>query len=497
MKARLSDQDMPDEPSIPSRIAAGTDVLRWPIVGPFLRWRHARSSIQIVLLAAATILVIHGLVGPDLSPANLSTVLTWVHYRGLLVVALLAAGNVFCAGCPFILVRDWGRRLHVPSRQWPARLRGKWIAVALFVAVLFSYELFDLWALPRATAGLVLAYFAAALAVDLVFKGAAFCKHLCPVGQFNFVGSTMSPLELRIKEAGTCQACRTEDCISGHRAQAAPAVVVQRGCELGLFLPAKVGNLDCTFCLDCVQACPHDNIALTGRAPGVELADGRLRSAVGRLQARPDFAVLSIVFTFGAMLNAFAMVSPVYQLEAWLARTLGTTSEFVVLGCVFAGALAVLPAVLIGSAAVLTRVAAPAGAESLAGVAMRYAYGLVPFGFGMWLAHYGFHFLTGALTVVPVTQSAALDLLGWPALGEPLWGWSGMRPGAVLPLQLGLIVLGTTGSLAVTHLISMRDRPHRAARASAAWVVLLLLLAAAAIWILFQPMEMRGVELGA
>jgi polyferredoxin len=484
-------------PSLSSRTPTGTDVLRWPVVGPFLRWRHARSSVQLTLLAAAIVLVVHGLTGPDLAPANLSTVLTWVHYRGLLVIALVAAGNVFCAGCPFILVRDWGRRLHIPSRVWPARLRTKWIAIALFVAVLFSYELFDLWAQPRTTAVLVLGYFAAAFAVDLIFKGATFCKHLCPVGQFNFVASTMSPLELRIKDAGTCQACRTEDCIAGRRAPASPAVVVQRGCELGLFLPAKVGNLECTFCLDCVQACPHDNIALGDRAPGVELADGRLRSVIGRLQARVDFAALSIVFTFAAMLNAFAMVAPVYRLEAWLARSLGTTSEFVVLGCVFVCALGVLPGVLIGAAAAVARALAPAGAESIVSVAVRYAYGLVPFGFGMWLAHYSFHFLTGALTVVPVTQSAAIDLLGWPMLGAPFWGWAGMRPGAVLPIQLGFVVLGTMGSLALTHLISLRDRADRAARATMPWAVLLLLLAAVAIWILFQPMEMRGVELGA
>ena len=86
---------------------------------------------------------------------------------------------------------------------------------------------------------------------------------------------------------------------------------------------------------------------------------------------------------------------------------------------------------------------------------MRYAYGLVPLGFSMWLAHYGFHFFTGALTVVPVTQSAAIDVLGWAALGDPLWRWVGMRPGAVFPLQLGCILLGTAGSLAVMHLISL------------------------------------------
>jgi polyferredoxin len=488
---------MREATSIANEPTAGIDVLRWPVIGSFLRWRHARASVQLVLLAVAIVLVVHGLIGPDLAPANLATVLTWVHYRGLLVIALLAAGNVFCAGCPFILVRDWGRRLHLPSRVWPSRLRGKWIAIGLLVAVLFSYELFDLWALPRATAVLVLAYFGAAFAVDLTFKGATFCKHLCPVGQFNFIASTMSPLELQIRDAGTCQACRTEDCIAGRRAPEAPAVVVQRGCELGLFLPAKVGNLDCTFCLDCVQACPHGNIALADRAPGVELADGRLRSAIGRLQTRADFAVLSIVFTFGAMLNAFAMVSPVYQLEAWLARSLGTTSESLVLGSVFVGGLGVVPAVLLGLAAAATRALAPAGGESIGSVVVRYCYGFVPFGFGMWLAHYSFHFLTGVLTVIPVTQSAAIDLVGRPALGAPMWGWAGMRPGAVLPIQLGFIVLGVMGSLAVTHLISMRDRAGHAGRATAPWAVLLLLLAAVAMWILFQPMEMRGVGFGA
>ena len=50
-----------------------------------------------------------------LAPKNLSTVLTWIHYRGLLIGALLAAGNVFCGACPMILVRDLGRRLHRPT----------------------------------------------------------------------------------------------------------------------------------------------------------------------------------------------------------------------------------------------------------------------------------------------------------------------------------------------------------------------------------------------
>ena len=439
---------------------AGADVLRWPLVGRLLKHRHARTFLQVGLLIAAGVLVLHGLVGPQVAPGNLSTVLTWVHYRGLLVVALLAAGNLFCAGCPFVLVRDVGRRIHAPARLWPKKLRGKWLAIVLFVGVLFSYELFDLWALPRATAFLVLSYFAAALAIDLVFKGASFCKHLCPVGQFNFVASTMSPLELEIRKRSTCESCRTSDCIAGRRAPEAPSRLVQRGCELGLYLPAKVGNIDCTFCLDCVHACPHDNIAISVRTPGLELADARRRSGIGRLINRPDIAVLAVLFVFGALLNAFAMVSPAYSVEAWLAQTLGSRSESVVLGCLFLVGLGIAPLVLLGSAASLTRALGRDKTSSTGRIALRYAYGLVPFGFSMWLAHYGFHFLTGALTVVPVTQSAAIDLMGSPVLGSPLWRWAGMRPGAVFPIQLGCILLGIAGSVAVMHVISRRDYPE-------------------------------------
>jgi polyferredoxin len=479
-------------------MASGVDILRWPILGRMLRWRHARTSLQLVLLLAATIVALHGLAGPDIAPGNLATVLTWVHYRGLLVVALLAAGNFFCAGCPFVLVRDWGRRLHAPTRLWPKRLRGKWIAIVLFVVVLFSYELFDLWALPRGTAYLVLAYFVAALAIDTVFKGATFCKHLCPIGQFNFVASTMSPLELQIREPATCQACRTSDCIAGRRSPEsaqAPAVLLQRGCELGLYLPAKVGNIDCTFCLDCVQACPHDNIALTVRAPAIELVDERRRSGIGRLVKRSDIAVLAVLFVFGAIMNAFAMVAPIHRVELWLAGAIGSSSETLVLASLFVLGLGVVPFLLLGAAAAFTGVLTGDRPASVGRVAMRYAYGLVPLGFGIWLAHYGFHLLTGALTVVPVTQSAAIDLMGWAALGDPLWRWAGMRPGAVFPIQLGCILLGMAGSIGVTHLISLRDYDTRSNRASLPWIIVVILLAAAAVWVLFQPMEMRGMRL--
>jgi polyferredoxin len=485
------------------------DVLRLPVAGSLLRWRHARLTLQLAALAAAAAIVLHGLLGPAVAPRNLAAVLTSIHWRGLLIVAIVLAGNLFCTSCPMVLVRDAGRRLVRPRRHWPRRLRRKWLALGLLVAVLFSWELFALWERPSAIAWLVLAYFGVALAIDLVFTGASFCKYVCPIGQFNFAASTVSPLELAVRDASTCGSCRTSDCVKGRYAPGEPHRLVQRGCELGLFLPAKVGNLDCTFCLDCVQACPHGNVALATRVPGAEwLAPGR-RSGLGRLSRRLDLAALAAVFTAAALVSAFAMTGPAVALQRTIAQGIAAVSgpagpplraaaegsqllEPFALGVVFLLGLVVAPAAFLSMAAAMTR--RVTAHRPLVAVAVPYVFALVPFGAAVWLAHYGFHLLTGALTIVPVTQSAAIDLTGWAVLGEPLWTLTGMRSGPVFALQLGCVLLGTAGSAGLVRATAQRESPAQAAAASAPWLVLVAVLMLTAVWIFAQPMEMRGMS---
>ena len=471
------------------------NILRVPIVGPFLRWRYARPAVQLVLLLVSLAVVLHGLFGPQLAPRNLATVLTSIHWRGFLIVAIVAVGNLFCTACPMVLARDIGRKVFHPALRWPRRLRGKWLGLALLVVVLFSYELFDMWSQPRATAWLVLGYFGLAIVIDTVFAGASFCKHVCPIGQFNFAASTMSPAELRIVDRETCRSCKTSDCIKGHYrpAEAGHYVQTQRGCELGLFLPMKVGNLDCTLCLDCVHACPHDNIALTTRTPGAELLERGRRSGIGRLMQRMDLAALAVVFTFAALVSAFAMTTPAYAVEQRIAASIGARSEGPVLAIIFIAGLFAVPAVVIGAAGVVAR-GLTGSHTSLRATVLPYAYALIPVGLGIWVAHYGFHLLTGVLTVVPVVQSAVVDAFGRALLGGPFWGWVGLQPGAVFPIQLGCVVLGTAGSLGLVHAISQRDQPSRPLLVSVPWLAVVLLIATAALWILSQPMEMRAVS---
>ncbi|HEX5833152.1 MAG TPA: hypothetical protein VFY34_04845 [Pyrinomonadaceae bacterium] len=480
-----------------SKTRPAFDLLRLPLVGSVLKQRHARTLLQIPLFVISAAMILHGLFGPQLAPRNLATTLTWVHFRGALVLVLLVAGNFFCLACPFMLVRNFARKFFRPTRNWPRQLRNKWLSIGLFVLMLFVYEWLDLWSSPWWTAWLIVTYFAGALVIDSIFKHATFCKFVCPIGQFNFVASTVSPLEVAVRDQDVCTRCTTKDCIRGARETAAPLVVIQRGCELALFQPRKVGNVDCTFCLDCVQACPHDNVGIMSRTPATELVHDGMRSGVGFLSRRRDLAALAIVFAFGALLNAFAMVSPVYALEQWLARRLGVTTEAPVLASVFGLFLIVEPLLLIGIAAWVTR-AWGRNRERLVPLAVRYSYALVPVGFGIWLAHYSFHFLTGLFTFIPVTQAAFAEL-GAAVLGQPQWVLVGLPVNAVQIFEVGFIVLGLLGSLVTSYLLSATDSTAKnlaPARAFIPWAALALVIAAAALWVMSQPMEMRGIVLG-
>lgn len=467
---------------VPSRASrAGLAILQERPAPTFLRHKAVRTIARSIAFLLALALILDGFFGPELAPKNLATVVTWVHVRGWLVLALVAIGNLFCFACPFVFARDGLRRFITPRFHWPRALRNKWASIALLVAVLFSYELFDLWSHPAGTAALIIVYFAAILVVDALFTGAPFCKWVCPIGQFNFVSSLLSPFEIRALRTSTCDACKSKDCIRGRRT--ADDRVVQRGCELALFLPGKVGNLDCTLCLDCVYACPHDNVGLVSRVPGEELWNESRRAGIGRLLHRRDLAALVVIFTFSALVNAFGMVSPVYTFARWLADNFGIRSDLGVLAVIYVLGLFVAPVLLIFGTGIVS------GARPLLDAVTRFVYALAPLGFGIWLAHYTFHLFTGFLTFVPVFERALRDLGVYDR--APAWRLGGWSAEAVYPIELGFIAFGALVSLVAV--VRLNKGPRAAALP---WAMLVLMLSAASVWLLSQPMEMRGTFLG-
>ena len=96
--------------------------------------------------------------------------------------------------------------------------------------------------------------------------------------------------------------------------------------------------------------------------------------------------------------------------------------------------------------------------------------------------------------------SVSLLDLGWPALGQPHWVAACCRPVAdwlprleVLFLDLGLLLSLYTGYRIA---LAQSSRLSQALWALAPWALLMTLLFAAGIWLVFQPMQMRGTLQG-
>lgn len=471
------------------------DLLRVPGLGTFLRWRRGRQVIQAILLLLAVAVIVDGLTGPLVAPMNLAGVLPWTHWRGLVVLGLLVVGNLFCYACPFTLPRRLARSLVPAGRPWPRLLRSKWLAIGLLALFFWTYEVFALWSDPLLTAALVVGYFLAALGVDLWFTSGSFCKYLCPIGQFHFVGSLASPFEIRVRDGAVCESCGTKDCIRGN--ERGP------GCELGLFLPHKVGNLDCTFCLDCVHACPSGNIGMLATAPTAGILSDRSRAGIGRVARRPDLALLVLLLAFAAFANAALMVGPVVEWRLGLGNGLGIDSDWPIVTLLIIAGIIVLPVLATALANCLSRWA---GARS-AGTTWweswsRFSLTLAPLGASMWLVHFAFHFVTSYPTLVPVVQRASADW-GVANLGEPRWecGCCAAAPPWLLRAEILALDLGLLASLYLGYRLARKLA--RGARTSVArtllvllpWGVIALGLFGVGIWILFQPMEMRGTML--
>ncbi len=484
------------------------DVLRLPLLGRLLRARHGRLFFQIVLLLAAVLLTYDGFTGEQIASRNLATVGAWVHYRGLVILALLLAGNLFCMGCPFTLPRTLAKRLAGRGRRFPPLLRNKWLAVGGLFLIFWLYEVTDMWASPLLTAWVIVGYFVASFALELLFKESPFCKYVCPLGAFNFAYSTLSPLQIGVRDPKTCQTCVGKECINGSYS-AQPVILVDQigdkppirhdargvlGCGTLLYAPQIKSNMDCTLCLDCARACPHENVILGVRSPLREL------QAPHSLPKRWDVNFLLVALAFMGIVNAFGMVPPVYTLLREMALALGTDAEWLLLLIMFISGSIILPALLsVGAAWLANALTGKRGRpRGLRDTFAAFAPAFVPIGAGIWAAHYGFHFVIGGLVIVPVLHNFLLDH-GITLFGTQVnWGLGAIAEAEQFAvIQVILLLGGYLLSLVLARRIAVRE--FGAARAQLAFLpyaLLFLALLLAAFFIFSQPMEMRGtVEL--
>jgi polyferredoxin len=470
------------------------DVLRLPVIGAFVRWRYSRFALQVPLLLLAALAVYDGFTGRQIAPLNTATVSVWVHYRGLVALAIALVGNLFCAACPLMLTRGPTKFLKrfVPEFQFPRALRNKYLVLGLTLIFLYSYEHFDLWASPWLTAWLILAYFAAALLVDAFFPVGSFCKYVCPLGNFNFALASSAPTQITAVNSNVCDTCEGKYClngrvetattrapITGHRSDhvllelpmaSAPSSQGRfPGCETDLFVPALHSNADCTLCLNCVRACPYDNVALTVRSPALEPATVRPVTA---------WAWFVVVLAWAGLVNAFAMVPSFFATATWLSGVLGTRDEALLLF--------IIQGVGIGAGVGLTWLAARGRVRDWVGV-------LMPLAIAVWGGHYLFHFVTGYNTLVP-NMMAALERLGLPVTVPPMPGV--VRGDGIFPVQAVISYAALLLSFWVAWQRARALQPRGETRdvilAMLPMIVLAIVFNALTLLIFAQPMQARG-----
>jgi ferredoxin len=473
------------------------DVLRVPLLGAFLRWRYSRFALQLPLFFIALLSIYDGLTGRQLAPANTATVAVWVHYRGLVALAIAVAGNLFCAACPLMLTRGPTKFLKrfLPEFSFPRALRNKYLVLGLTVVFLFSYEHFDLWASPWITAWLIIGYFAGALLIDAIFPAGTFCKYVCPLGNFNFALSTASPTQITARDVDVCASCEGKYClngrvetsstrapIAGHRSehvllQLEPITANTRaalgtfpGCETDLFVPTIDSNRDCTLCLNCARACPYDNVALVARNP---LEEGAVT------KPKTDWAWFVTLLAWAGLLNAFAMIPPYYALAQWLSNLLGTTNEALLLG-------------LIMTVGLILGVGLSVLAARVSGGSLRDWVGvLYPLGLAAWGGHYLFHFITGSSTLLPNVFTALARLgLPLPELGTP----GVPRADAIFPFQVAVSYVALFASLYIIwkKASSQHNDTRAVVLAMLPQVLVALVFNTITILIFAQPMQARG-----
>ncbi len=301
------------------RAAPGrVNLLRISWLRPLLVSRWPQFLVRAVTLAGFVFAITAGLLGSQVGSHNFAIIFVWIAWwTALKLVFIPFGGRSWCSVCPIPLPGEWlqqggilekGRRFGLNLR-WPKRLRNSWLQSNGFLLIgLFSaLTLTD----PRVTGWVLLALFALAIGLSLIFERRAFCSYICPIGGFTGIYARTAPVELRVLDNAICAAHIEKTCF--------------QSCPWGLYPVAFRDSSACGLCMECLRACPKDNIAVNLRPFGSDLTQPGSRT-------RLDAAFLTLVMLGSAITFAAVFTGPWGSLKsaafaigslAWLGYAVG------------------------------------------------------------------------------------------------------------------------------------------------------------------------------
>ena len=453
------------------------------------RSRPLRFYAQLSVVIVFALILVAGLFGDQNPSLNVAPLLTWTIWWCGLVVVILFAGKAWCYVCPWDAIATWMERQRLWRKTdtglglalpWPRALRNVWVATVLFVGLTWVELGFGVTMKPRATAYLGLGMLVLAIACAFLFERKSFCRYGCLVGRVSGLYAMFSGIEVRRRDAELCRGCAGRECVTGSEtAYACPTFEN----------PSRMAvNTYCIQCTECLQACPHDNLAVNLRPWGADLAVEGTPSAD---EAYLALLMLAITGFHGlTMTPAWPALLQWFEISVGMGPVLAFTAGMTAL----MGLPLVLYAVLIRiSHAVAVGSAVDGGRPvSYRDYFIRYAYCVLPIALFYHLAHNLEHLLMEGPKVLRLVS----DPLGrgWNLFGTTAWS---IPPLASLDtlwiLQVLLVGVGHVYSLWAAQKISRRTfaDPKAATRSQLPILVGMIAFSVFSLWLLKQPMEMR------
>ena len=403
-----------------------------PVIGKLLRSKHFNT-----LLIAPTLLIFIFIVGAGIlgkqDTSNPAVLMTWILWWPAVIFSFILLGRIWCVACPFGFAGDVAQKIYSFQLKVPKFFKNMWWRMGLFLALTWATTLWALDRWPLGTAGLALALTLGAVSMGLIFQKRAFCRFVCPVGGIFGLYAMTTPVRIGVKDKRLCQReCDTKDCA--------------QICNWFEFAPTMDRNMDCNLCLDCVRACPKDNITLQVQSFGQDLATFKPhRKSVD--EAVTVAAVLGVsVMQTAVMLNSW----PGWEAKvgSWLGLAHGPllyTLIFLTMGLV-------VPSILV---ALVSYVGAPPGElrSDIFHAFRTYAYIFLPLGLALHASHNFHHLLGEGGAMVTGLRQALSEYTGWASLAptEVAGAASAIGPNTLFLLQW----LALIGGLYLSYLVGV------------------------------------------
>ena len=403
--------------------------------------------------------IVAGFLGSPIGNRNIIVTVVWIFWWFLLITVLVPlGGRVWCLSCPLPFFGEWFSRRRLVTvrpeadrseslrsgslnRKWPRRLSGMWVQNLLFLLMCTMSTI--LVTRPALTAAVLGGMLAVALVTHAIFRRRSFCRYLCPLNSWMSLYSMTAATEIRTRSPEVCTSCEDHSCVLGSSNA--------WGCPW-LVNPSKLSrNNHCGLCMECIKACPNDNITLRARPFSSD-------SAIHRYdEAWMAFIMIALVIAY-----SITLLGPWATVKEWANVTeMGNWGGFAIhSAAVWFASLVVMPA-LWYAAALIGRPLGGRDDVRPREIFIRYAYVLVPLGLAAWAA---FSFPLIMVNFSHITSSLSDPLgWGWNLFGTADTAWRPLWPEWIPYLQIPLLLLGLGAALSSGAAIARSLFPSRRA----------------------------------